>query len=208
MRFIRFLAQLISSVFHPLLIPTYGFAVYLFGNRYLFSAYALPQKGFELLKVFLLTAFFPAFAIALMAALKFIEHTNLRRREDRILPYIATGFFYIWAYVVYRKTNEPAVYQAVLLGACISVFAGLMINSLWGKVSMHTNAAAALATTVMFLVPMVSDNIIGVFYIAVLGAGLVGSSRLALQAHTGREVLAGYALGYLSTWAGFKIILG
>ena len=156
MRFIRFLAQLISSVFHPLLIPTYGFAVYLFGNRYLFSAYALPQKGFELLKVFLLTAFFPAFAIALMAALKFIEHTNLRRREDRILPYIATGFFYIWAYVVYRKTNEPAVYQAVLLGACISVFAGLMINSLWGKVSMHTNAAAALATTVMFLVPMVS----------------------------------------------------
>ncbi len=207
MKFIRFLAHLFSTVFHPLLIPSYGFAVYLFSNRYLFSGYALPQKGFELLKVFLLTAFFPGFSIALMAALKFIEHTNLRRREDRTLPYIATGFFYIWAYVVYHRTQEPAVFQAMLLGACISVFAGLLINLLWGKVSMHTSGAGALAAMVMFLVPIVSDNIIGLFYVAILAAGLVGSSRLLLKAHSGQEVLAGYLLGYLSSWAGFTIAM-
>ncbi|MBI1192160.1 MAG: phosphatase PAP2 family protein [Bacteroidetes bacterium] len=202
-----FLARFFSTVFHPLLIPTYGFAIYLFGNRYLFSAYALPQKGFELFRVLLLTAFFPAFSIVLMAALKFIEHTNLRRREDRILPYIATGFFYIWAYVVYQRTQEPAVFQAILLGACISVFVGLLVNSLWGKVSMHTSGVGALATTAMFLVPMVSDNITWVFYTVVLAAGLVGSSRLALKAHTGKEVLAGYFVGYLSAYAGFAIAL-
>ncbi len=208
MSFLRFLAHLISSVWHPLMIPTYGFAVYIFGNRYLFSANALSQKGFELLKVFLLTGFFPAFSIGLMAALKLINHTNLRRREDRILPFIATGFFYIWAYVVYRRTATPEVFQAILLGACISVFAGLLLNSLWGKVSMHTNGAGALAAMVMLLIPVVSDNILPLFYLSVLGAGLVGSSRLFLQAHTGREVLAGYMLGYLSTWVGFAIVLG
>jgi len=30
---------------------------------------------------------------------------------------------------------------------------------------------------------------------------------LALKAHTGREVLAGYFVGYLSAWAGFAIAL-
>lgn len=204
---IRLTALLISAIFHPLLVPAYGFAVYLFGNRYLYSVQALEQKGFQLFKVLLLTAFFPALAIVLMSALRFIRSTDLRLRDDRILPYIATGFFYIWAYVVYRKTNEPAVFQAILLGGCISVFAGLLINSLWLKVSMHTTGASALATVVLFLNPLVSDNIIPVFYIAALAAGLVGTSRLVLQAHTGREVVAGYFLGYLSTWTAFTLLV-
>jgi membrane-associated phospholipid phosphatase len=207
MTFTRLLALLISGVLHPLLVPAYGFAVYISANEYLFSAgeAALPQKGFAMLKVLLLTAFFPAFSIGLMKALGLVAHADLRRREDRILPYVATGFFYIWAYTVYRRTQEPEVFQAILLGACIAVFAGLLLNAVWGKVSMHANGAAALATTVLLLYSRVPADLSALLMLSVLAAGLVGSARLILGAHTPRELAMGYLLGYMSTSAGFLI---
>ena len=207
MRLLRPLAIFFSAVFHPLLVPAFGFALYLFANRYLFANYDMAHKGFELGKVLLLTAFFPAFTISLMKALGFIQSVDLRRRDDRILPYVATGFFYIWAYVVYRKTFEPEVLQAILLGSCIAVFVGLMLNSIWDKVSMHTSGMGGLVAVVMLMAPVVSDDLTPFFYAAVLAAGIVGSARLYLQAHTPRQIVGGYLVGYISTYVGFLIVM-
>lgn len=207
MRFPQALSWLVSGIFHPLLVPTMGFGLYLATNRYQFANYDAARNGFELMKVFLLTAFFPAFTIGLMKALGFIRSVDLMRREDRILPYVATGFFHIWAYVVYHRTFEPSVFQAILLGSCIAIFTGLILNAVWDKVSMHTSGMGGLVAMVMLLIPAVPVDLTPFFFAALLAAGLTGTARLVLRAHTPRQVLAGYLVGYVATWAGFLIAL-
>lgn len=204
---LRAFAWFLSGIFHPLLVPTFGFALFLYASRYQFANYDEARKGFELLKVFLLTAFFPGFTIGLMKALGFIRSVDLIRRDERVLPYVATGFFYIWAYVVYHRTFEPAVFQAMLLGSAIAVFTGLILNAVWDKVSMHTSGMGGAVASVMLMMPLVPVDLTPVFVLVLLAAGLVGTARLLLQAHTPQQVLAGYLVGYASTWIGFMIAL-
>jgi membrane-associated phospholipid phosphatase len=204
---LRGLAWFLSGVFHPLLVPTFGFALFIYASRYQFANYDEARRGFELLKVFLLTAFFPGFTIGLMKALGFIRTVDLIRRDERVLPYVATGFFYIWAYVVYHRTYEPAVFQAMLLGSAIAVFAGLILNAVWDKVSMHTSGMGGAVASVMLMMPLVPVDLTPVFVLVLLAAGLVGTARLVLNAHTPQQVLAGYLVGYAATWVGFMIAL-
>ena len=218
----RFLAQFFSVVFHPLLMPTYAFGLYIAANPYLFAGYeveatrdvalfgrdvALTLKGFEILKVFTLTAFFPAITIMLMIALRLASDADLTQRHERILPFVAVGFFYIWAYWVYRATFDFVVYQAVLLGAAASIFIALIITALRFKISIHASGAGGLVAIVFLITPLVHMDITWAWMTALLALGLVGSSRLYLGRHTGQEVAAGYALGALTQLFAFLFVV-
>lgn len=201
----RFFANFFSWFFHPMLIPTIGFGIFILANPYFFSAYAPRDISFELLRVFLLTFFFPAFTVMLLVQLKFVSNYELPKREERIIPFIATGFFYIWTFYVYYNVGAYSAYQAILLGASISIFLGLLINVLFFKISAHASGVGGLVAFVMILLPIAQLNMTPIFLLSILAAGLVGTSRLYLKAHTGREVLSGYFLGYFSQWLAFMI---
>ncbi len=185
-----------SILFVPLLLPLYGSFFILFMNPYQFPDPA--ENNITLLRVGLLTFMFPTITILLLAALKFIKTVNVYDRQERIIPYIAAGFFYIWAFYVFFKEDFNPFITFILLGATISIFLDFMINILVLKISMHTTGAGGLVAMVMVLAPFTEYNTIYFFVAAILIAGCVGAARLALKAHSEREVYFGYLSGFLS----------
>lgn len=192
----KIFGHLFSILFLPLLLPLYGTIYVIYTNPYLFpdpSSY-----GLTVLRVTLLTFVFPAFTIGLLAALKFIKSVNVYDRQERIIPYITSGFFYIWAFAVFVKEGFNPQISFIILGSTIAVFVDFLINILVTKVSMHATGAGGMVAVVMILFPYSYVNVLPVFIGTIICAGCVGTARLALKAHTDREVYLGYLTGLFS----------
>lgn len=185
-----------SILFLPLLLPLYGTIYVIYTNPYLFPD--VSTSGITLIRVGLLTFFFPAITIALLAALKFIKSVNIYDRQERIIPYIASGFFYIWAFAVFSREGFNSQITFILLGSTIAVFIDFLINILVTKVSMHATGAGGMVAVIMILMPYAYVDVLPIFIGTIICAGCVGTARLVLKAHTEREVFLGYMTGFFS----------
>jgi membrane-associated phospholipid phosphatase len=196
MRIKNAFAHLISIVFQPLLMPLFGTFYLIYSNPFSF-----PEKGENfllLLQIASLTFFFPAVSVGLMAALKFIGSVSLRERQDRVIPYIITMGMYIWAFFVFYKNDFNSIVTFLLLASTISIVLAFLINILFLKVSMHTTAGGGMIAFFMLLIPYSQFNALWPFLITILLAGLIGTARLILHAHTPKEVYYGYLVGFFS----------
>lgn len=195
---IRFLAHLFSFVFHPLFIPSYLGAFLIFVHPYAFSGYDPRNKVLRLISVVLITAFFPAFTVLLLKLLGFAESVYLRTQKERIIPYVASMFYYFWIFYVSRNlSGTPAIFTTMLLGVFIASIAALMAN-IYFKVSMHALAMGGLVT--FFLIVSILGNVpMSLFLsLSILIAGLVCTSRLIVSDHHPFEVYCGFFLGMIS----------
>jgi membrane-associated phospholipid phosphatase len=198
-----FFGHFVSIVFQPLLMPLLGTFYIIYTNPF---SYPDPYENYMLLlRVGLLTFFFPALAVGLMAALKFVSTISLRNRQERVIPYIAALAMYIWAFYVFYKEGFNSIVTFLILAACISICLAFLINILVLKVSMHTTGAGGMVAMFLLLTPFSQFNSMWPLLISIVIAGAVGSARLALDAHTPREVFYGYLTGFFSFMLAFNI---
>jgi membrane-associated phospholipid phosphatase len=122
-----------------------------------------------------------------------------------VVPYVATLALYIWAFFVFFKNDFNPIVTFIILAACISIFLAFMINILVLKVSMHTTGAGGMVAMFMLLIPYSYHNPMWVFLASIVVAGAVGSARLALNAHTTREIYYGYLNGFFSFMLAYNI---
>ncbi len=202
----NFFAHVISIIFQPLLLPLYGTLYAIYSNPYAFPD-ELENYQF-IARVAINTFFFPALVIALLVALRFAGSVSLRGREERVVPYIAAGLFYIWIFYVFYKEGFNSVITFILLGSTIAVFIAFLSNILFMKISMHTTGGGGLIAMLLVLIPFSQKNALMFFLVAILIAGLIGSSRLILKAHTEREIYYGYLAGFFSFLLAYNIYLG
>ena len=96
---LRYLAYFFSIIFHPLLVLTYMLIILLLVNPYLFGVNSITYSKPLVLLVFLSTFFIPFVAISMMNALGMISSLEMKDRNERIIPYIITGIFYLWIFI-------------------------------------------------------------------------------------------------------------
>lgn len=196
--FLRVSAHFFSFVFHPLFIPGYISAFLIFVHPYVFSGFSPKLKMLRFISVILLTAFFPAFVVFLLKKLGLIQSIYLKTQKERIIPYVASMFFFFWIFYVSRNlADSPPFFVILLLGVFISSIAALMAN-IYFKVSMH---AIAMGGMVCFfeMLAMQGTFSMGIYLsIAVLVAGLVCTCRFLVSDHYPFEVYAGFFLGVIS----------
>ena len=188
-------AQSISFLFHPLLLPSCAMLLLMNSNPYLFNGI----NDWKLVAiVFLYTAVFPMITILLMVKLNFVKSIFMTERKDRIIPYMAMGFYLFYTYwVVHEKFAVPDIVPQVLLGITIACFAGFFFN-LFFKISIHTVGAGFFMSLIVVVSAVSSFNMLTLLMIVFLVAGLVGSARMYLKAHLALEVYMGYAVGMAS----------
>ncbi len=216
-------ARLVSLVFHPLLILTYMLAILMLVNPYLFGIASIgEQRGKLLLLRVLLSSFFlPAFATMLLKMLGMIQSFEMKTREERYVPYIITGVFYLWLTVNFLNNSDvPAAFSSFMLGATIGLFIAFFIN-IFSKISAHTVGMGGLLglvilTTMFFsygtftietaegqlLMISITLVLIGVVFLT----GLVGTCRFLLGAHDPMDVYGGYLVGFSSQFIAFRIL--
>lgn len=210
---LRLIAQFFSILFHPLFMLTYMLILLLLVNPYIFGVSSIKNHSVFILLVFLSTVIIPAFSVLLMKLLGFIETLEMKSKQERILPYIMTGMFYMWLFINLLNNSEtPTAYTIFVLGATIGLFLAFLIN-IFSKISMHTVGMGGLVGMVIItmlqfsyggfsidlpLLGFIEISMSNLLMIAILLTGIVGTSRMILRAHEPNELYGGFFIG-LST---------
>jgi hypothetical protein len=197
-RSLRLAAHFFSILFHPLLITSYVFAFLEYVHPAVFEGMDKHTKNLRLISVILYTVFFPGLSLFLAWRLKLIKGLSLENRNDRLVGFIVTMFFYFWtSYVLRNLPDTPPVAAHFVLGTFLIVCATWMCTIFY-KVSLH---AAAMGGLIAFSIlfgqedPYVSGTYIAV---PILIAGIVCTSRFILGAHNRFEMASGFAVGVLA----------
>lgn len=200
---LRFLATLVSYLFHPIFLVPMMAAYLIYGVPSLYLGVNPGLKLQRLITVILNGLFFPLFCILLMKALGFIKSFRLRSPKDRILPYITTLTLYFWLWMAMRNLPDTPVQMiAMIFGVFLATSAGLVINS-FIKISMHAIGVGGLIT--FMLIMAYSSGVALPLTLSVLIAGLVFTARMMVSDHTDRELITGFVVGILGQVIGFLV---
>lgn len=218
----RFLANAISLIFHPLFLVYALVVLAYFIDRFGYYINDSRAIGAMLIMNFFLLVLFPAISIAMLVGLKMISGFKMEKREDRIAPLIITLSLYIWFFInVYNNVSYPDSLRFIALGINLTVGLAFFINN-FTKISLHTIGVSSFTVGVWILLlsqekSFIDIGIIGiggyrvssifVLLLSVLVAGCVGSARLFLKAHRPQEVYGGYLIGSLAQIVAFGIIM-
>lgn len=199
-------AKSISYFFHPLLIPTIGLWFVFHIHSYI-SFFITPELQPALyIIVFIATFVFPVLTVLLLRITGFIKSLEMESPEERRIPYLLTSIYYSVGYfLLTTKITLPEQLKLLLLGANISVVLTMVINIKW-KISAHAIGVGGLIGALLGISTHLQVNVLNELIVAFLIAGLVGYSRLRLNAHNPAQLYVGYAVGFLSEFLLFVLL--
>jgi membrane-associated phospholipid phosphatase len=205
---LNLIARLLSVVFHPIFLLLYMLLLLHSVNPYLFIGSKLNFAEL-VVRIAQFTIILPLVSVVAMKFLGFISELSMPTKEDRIGPYIATGIFYIWTYLnMADNVNIPPIFRVFVLGSAMALAAAFVIN-VFNKISLHTTGMGGVVAMVFLTFIYYSYlDISWVVITVIVAAGLVGTARLLLKAHTANDVLSGYFLGFVAQFIAFKILIG
>ncbi len=199
------IARIISYVFHPLLMPLYAFIILFNMNAYFSSVISLYGKLLILSFIFVFTFLFPSVLTYFLFKLKIISSLHLEKREERGIPYIFTIIFYYGAYYMLKKSEVPAIFLLIMLVTTMMIIIVFFIN-LKFKISIHNLSIGALTGLIIGISYRFNLEMIIMILLSIFISGLVGYSRITLNAHRPSEVYFGYLLGFCSMLGLFLIV--
>lgn len=194
---VKFFAHLFSYIFHPLFIPVYVTWFLTFVHPGYFTGFGVQQKTWLVARVAYIMVFFPVITVLLLKALGFSGSVFLKSQKERIIPYIACGIYFFWAYLVFKNQPEiPHVLTAFTFAVFLSSSAALLAN-IKMKISMHAIGVGGLIG--LFIIIMLENTMLMTWplSLAFLISGLVCTSRMIVSDHRPKEIYAGLFVGIL-----------
>lgn len=181
-----------SYLFHPIFIPIVGTVFYiLFSENY----YAKEQYFLLLFQVVIITFFLPLAFFYLLRTFGKVDTIMLSEVSQRKIPLlmqIALTFILISKSVTMERFEELFFFFLGGIASTIVAF-GLLYAKI--KASIHMIALSALTFFVIGMSMHHELNIIYTIASLFLTTGIVASSRLAMKAHTMKELTIGYVVG-------------
>jgi hypothetical protein len=190
----RTASKIISSIFHPLIMPVIGLLLIFNTDSYL--NYAIPSA---LKKAIIGLVGICTFAIPLLIALllvnrKVINSLEMETQKERNIPYAITIIFFILTLTLLKKAPVPPIIYNFIIGATLSVMLAFIINLKW-KISAHMIGIGGLVGALFCVASLLEVYLLPQIVFALLIAGLIGSSRLLLKAHTPPQIYLGFVVG-------------
>jgi hypothetical protein len=194
------LATFFTYLFHPLLIPTYGVCLLynLFGRFYFIT----DNRIFLLLLgiIFVSTCLLPAITTFLLFRTGFVSSLELNDRKERLLPYLLTALYYLFAFYLTQNFPVPSgmgkAIRIFMIGATTALLITGAVNLIW-KISAHTVALGGISGALLVLCLKLAYPPVDEFSLCILIAGVVAWARLKLNAHSPAQVYTGFGLGLL-----------
>jgi membrane-associated phospholipid phosphatase len=191
------IAKIISYLFHPLLMPSYGFLALFFTKNYISTFTPLNLRLFILLVTFIFTFALPAINAFILLKMGRIKSLEMERAEERFVPYISTALYYFALfYLFHTVTDFPSIFKTLVLGAAVSIVLVLLITTKW-KISAHAVGIGGMIAAIIGISFRLSIDLRFISMCSILIAGFVGFARLKLNAHSPSQVYTGFLLGFL-----------
>jgi hypothetical protein len=190
-------AQIISLIFHPVLIPTLGF-ILLLNSGFYFSFITWEAKRFLLMVVLFSTGILPLLSMALLAINPKFE-LSFETGNQRALPLLISSLSYYLGYFLLNKINAFPIFKIFII-APVLVIVILLVLSLKWKISSHMAAIGGLTGALLALSFRTGTNPVWAIVSVFVASGLVASARLKLEKNKLWHLEAGYALGFVTLY--------
>jgi len=188
------ISKAISYIYHPLIIPSLGLLVLFNSGTYL-SYLPFEMKKWMLVIVFLCTYIVPLAFIPFFLYQRVIMNIQLGSRRDRYVPLAVSFVLYIFCYYLIRRISIPHLYHSFILSSLLSILATMLITIKY-KISIHMVGSGGLVALIGFLAFYLKVDLQFYLGVSVVLAGLAGTARLILKAHTPGEVYTGFITGF------------
>ena len=199
-RLLHILAQACSVLLHPLLMPTYGMALYFGALLQIRPELPAAYCTIGIVGTILLTLLIPAGCIIFLWKTKRIDSLSIDDPKQRTSPYIYTIMAYgFWAYFVHQVLHLPPVILFISIGAMLALVAVTVINH-WWKISAHLTGIGGLLGGICSFALYYGYTPIILIIITLMWSLILMYARLYLQAHTALQVVCGLLLGLLCTF--------
>ncbi len=184
--------KLFSYLFHPLFISVYAVLLYfIFGS----ATFDYPSIYVMVIQIVIITIFIPLTFYYLLLSVGQVDSIMISSVSQRRIPLIIHAILLM---ILLRKTVTLEVYPQLhffFLGSLVSTCMALMLAFLSSKASLHMIGMAAITVFAVGISMHFHIRLIAVIVVLILCNGLVATSRLHMQAHTQKELLAGCIVG-------------
>ena len=182
-----------SYFFHPLFVPLLAIVFY-----FLVSTNSLSSE--EQLLIYtqgiIFTIILPVLCFLFLKSINKIDSIMLPILSQRKLPLLIQAILF---FVLITQGNSFAYIPGLFyffLGCFISTLVALLLVFLNIKASLHMVGISSLAAFCIALSIYTQRNMLWEISLLFFLNGLVGSSRLYMKAHTEKELVVGFAVGF------------
>lgn len=200
-KILTILAWIISIIFHPIGIATLGCAL-------VSSCYVIPifdDVTFNLAFSAITKAIIPIFELYYVLPLVlcgiFTFLFRKRIKFDSKNYRIVTMSIIVYVFSISSMNSAIlTAYKPYLLACSVAVALACIISFFW-RISLHTmgmGGLIAIQCSLLFIGSPFSNIAIRLLPIIIIIAGLVGSARLYLEAHSPAQIYVGYVVGFLA----------
>lgn len=205
-RILDIVAKVLSVLFYPLFIPTYGVA--LFCYAYSLHADTLPWVWslIAILGTLIFTCILPVTSIWILIRRGLVSSMQIDNARERTMPFLYTivGFGF-WCYLMISVLQAPLFMSFITIGATVAIGLVAVINHFW-KISAHLTGFGGLFGGLMtYCLALGAIPTWGTLTLWLGLALLLMYARLRLNAHTPAQVCAGWLLGITCTFLPYCI---
>ncbi|GAB3881156.1 hypothetical protein GCM10028825_01890 [Spirosoma agri] len=184
-------------------MPTLLFAIllYLAPSIVGVDAFSGTLRLSLLVLIFIGTFAVPSLLIYYLYRSGYVQSLQLDTLADRRLPYFLTAIVYAGLTFLFgfrmQLLSSVAPEIAILLGSVTVSILLVGLISLYWQISAHSVGIGGVVGAVAGIITKFGEvDLVFVLAILVILAGLTGSARLQLNAHTPAQIGAGFGLGF------------
>lgn len=191
------MAQAISALLHPLLMPTLLYAIIFYFSPATFSIVNETLQWRLLILIFVSTFIMPLISILLMYRLRSISSLTMDSKNERFLPFLSTTFFYMITTYLFVKQLSGYYTMLIVIGSITLSLALVTLISVFWKISAHSVGICGIVGFLFgFYYKHADQQLFYPILVIILIAGLLMSARLSLNAHNPMQIFAGALLGW------------
>ncbi|MBP6385173.1 MAG: hypothetical protein KA327_01000 [Pseudarcicella sp.] len=201
-------SQIISFIFHPLMMPTILFSIIFYGipilipdlNKYASETQIgiFSLKAALIILIFMKTYLLPAIIIYILYRLRIIKRLEMETIAERRIPYLVTVIIYTLVAIFFsKKLSQLPEIAVIFIFITISICIVAVVSVYW-KISAHAVGISGLVGILMGAFIRLNLNYILIYvFISLLFSILILIARLKLKAHNLAQVLVGFGVGFI-----------
>ncbi|MEJ5302847.1 MAG: hypothetical protein HPY80_05345 [Bacteroidales bacterium] len=190
-----FFARLLSTLLHPLLMPSYSILTLWFGPfekmKNLMGTDNLPAIiGW----MFLFSAIIPVILLITLKWAGIINSVTLNKRRDRKYPLLGTMISNLGLFWTFHYMGFGLILKVMALASATLILMSWIITLSW-KISIHMASLGGYLAMVVMGFLAGTKPIFPAIVIMLLLSGSLGWARVERKAHSPAQVIAGLLLG-------------
>ena len=195
-KFIAGVANFLSTVLSPLLMPTFG--VFLVFWLSVLCLLPYGRRVSMLLVSMGITCILPLIFLSVLRHFKLVTDLHVEVREQRMVPYLFAAVCNAAAAYYLYYSHMPRWFIMFMVGSAVTVLVVALINLRW-KISAHMASIGGVVALIyqIHVMGLNAFDLLLPLCIAVVVAGALGSARLVLRRHDLWQVVSGAVVGFL-----------